>query len=157
MERDQRTFLSKFETILIYFHMLRLKFGKAYYCDYWILIAILYFRPILEPFIVDEVCPYDANQTCTDPACSTSRSKAQHSYIPLKQIPLVPYSWRTHLTGFAILVGVTVVAAISSSVYFKGKNHVEKPGGKQPGIINKTNGFIGLYFKKDGTHKNFLK
>ena len=106
--------------------------------------------------MVDEVCPYDANQSCTDPACSTSRSKAQHSYIPLKQIPLVPYSWRTHLTGFAILVGVTVVAAISSSVYFKGKNHVEKPGGKQPGIFITTIGFIkvGIFIM---SLQNFLK
>ena len=94
--------------------------------------------------MVDEVCPYDVNQSCTDPACSTSRSKAQHSYIPLKQIPLVPYSWRTHLTGFAILVGVTVVAAISLSVYFKGKNHVLKSGGKQLGILLKMTGLIIL-------------
>ena len=134
MERDQRTFLSKFETILIYFHMLRLKFGKAYYCDYWILIAILFFRPILEPFMVDEVCPYDANQSCTDPACSTSRSKAQHSYIPLKQMPLVPYSWRTHLTGFAILVGVTIVAVISLKVIFTRNSDEVELSGK---LINK--------------------
>ena len=113
-----------------------------YHCESWIFIEIIYFRPILEPFMVDEVCPYDANQTCTDPACSTSRSKAQHSYIPLKQIPLVPYSWRSHLTGFAILVGVTVVAAMSLSVYFKGKNHVLKSGGKQLGILFKMTGLI---------------
>ena len=124
MERDQRTFLSKFETIRIYFHML----NNAYHCDFWIFIAILYFRPILEPFIVDEVCPYDANQSCTDPACSTSRSKAQHSYIPLKQMPLVPYSWRTHLTGFAILVGVTIVAVISLKVIFSKSDEVELSG-----------------------------
>ena len=91
-------------------------------------IAIVFFRPILEPFMVDEVCPYDANQSCTDPACSTSRSKAQHSYIPLKQIPLVPYSWRTHLTGFAILVGVTIVAAISFKVFTTKSDELELSG-----------------------------
>ena len=78
--------------------------------------------------MVDEVCPYDANQSCTDPACSTSRSKAQHSYIPLKQMPLVPYSWRTHLSGFAVLVGVTVVAVITLTVLTRKGNEVELRG-----------------------------
>ena len=132
MERDRRTFLSKFETIRIHFHMLH--WYKAYCCDSWMFIAILFFRPILEPFMVDEVCPYDANQSCTDPACSTSRSKAQHSYIPLKQIPLVPYSWRTHLTGFAILVGVTLVAVISLKVIFTRNSDEVELSGK---LINK--------------------
>ena len=132
MERGRRTFLSKFETILIYLHMSQCY--KSYYGDSWIFIAILFFRPILEPFMVDEVCPYDANQSCTDPACSTSRSKAQHSYIPLKQIPLVPYSWRTHLTGFAILVGVTIVAAISLKVIFTRNSDEVELSGK---LINK--------------------
>ena len=135
MERDQRPFLSKFETMRIYFSMIHcLKFWKAYYCDSWIFIAILFFRPILEPFMVDEVCPYDANQSCTDPACSTSRSKAQNSYIPLKPIPLVPYSWRTHLTGFAILVGVTLVAVISLKVIFTRNSDEVELSGK---LINK--------------------
>ena len=136
MERDRRTFPSKFETICIYLHMLQcyIKISKAHYCDSWIFIAILHFRPILEPFMVDEVCPYDANQSCTDPACSTSRSKAQHSYIPLKQIPLVPYSWRTHLTGFAILVGVTIVAAISLTIIFATNTDEVELSGK---LINK--------------------
>ena len=84
--------------------------------------------------MVDEVCPYDANQSCTDPACSTSRSKAQNSYIPLKQIPLVPYSWRTHLTGFAILVGVTIVAVISLKVIFTRNSDEVELSGK---LINK--------------------
>ena len=101
---------------------------QSYFCDSLKFIAILFFRPILEPFMVDEVCPYDANQSCTDPACSTSRSKAQHSYIPLKQIPLVPYSWRTHLTGFAILVGVTMVAVISLKVILSKSDEVELSG-----------------------------
>ena len=65
--------------------------------------------------MADEVCPYEAERGCDDPACH-SRIQAHHSYIPLKRTPLVPYSWRTHVAGFAILLGVTAVAAISLKV-----------------------------------------
>ena len=38
------------------------------------------------------------------------------SYIPQKKTPLVPYSCKAHVAGVAILIGVTVVAAIAIGV-----------------------------------------
>ena len=62
----------------------------------------------------DESCPYETERDCDDPACARKFQNG-HSYIPIRK-DLVPYSWKTHVAGIAILIGITVIAAIAISV-----------------------------------------
>ena len=80
------------------------------------LFVSLFSRPVLEPFMCeDTACPYEDARACDDPYC-TSRIQARgeggpNSYIPLRK-DLVPYSWKRHCGAIAVLIGITIVAAI---------------------------------------------
>ena len=78
------------------------------------------FSPILEPFLCDESCPYETERDCDDPSCARKIQNG-HSYIPIRK-DLVPYSWKKHFAGIAILIGITVVAAISVTVWLQDGN-----------------------------------
>ena len=63
----------------------------------------------------DTACTYDDATACDDPNCASSiqvRGKdGRSSYIPLRK-DLVEYSWKKHCGAVAVLIGITIVAAI---------------------------------------------
>ena len=63
----------------------------------------------------DTACTYDDVTACDDPNCASRiqvRGKdGRNSYIPLRK-DLVEYSWKKHCGAVAVLIGITVVAAI---------------------------------------------
>lgn len=63
----------------------------------------------------DTACTYDDATACDDPNCASRiqiRGKdGRSSYIPLRK-DLVEYSWKKHCGAVAVLIGITIVAAV---------------------------------------------